>query len=114
MDADAEKEVKRRDNCDDSVNGKPKRRHHKPINRLLHEFAGYTTAHGLNRLVESPGVLRKLIWMAFCMGALAMFLFQSYGLFQQYLRRHVATTLTLEHQEVMTTGNGMGVGRVGV
>ena len=70
------------------------------LTQIIHDFAGYTTAHGLNRLVESPSVLRKFIWTAFCLGALGTFLFQTYGLFQLYLRRPVATTLTVEHREV--------------
>ena len=72
----------------------------KSTNQILHEFAGYTTAHGLNRLVESVGVIRKLVWATFCLGAFVMFLLQTHRLFKQYLARPVATTVTVEHPTV--------------
>ena len=81
------------------------RQNSKPINEILHEFATYTTAHGLNRLVESAGILRKLIWAAFCLGAMGMFLFQSYGLIEQYFARPLSTTLTVHHQTVRNTSH---------
>ncbi|XP_078379993.1 epithelial sodium channel subunit alpha-like [Oculina patagonica] len=68
------------------------------VKRLLADFCGYTTAHGLGRLSESKNICSRLIWSLFCIGAFTMFVLQVYNLFVIYLSRPVSTVVKVEHE----------------
>ena len=72
------------------------------IRKLLGEFCGYTTAHGLGRLSESKNILSRLTWSLICIGASTMFVLQVYNLFLIYLSRPVSTVVKVEHERVST------------
>ena len=67
---------------------------------MISTFCGYTTAHGLGRLADGGGVFRRIAWSLFCIGALTMFVVQTYNLFAIYLRRPVSTVVTVQHDSV--------------
>ena len=79
------------------MNGKEKP---KSFRRLLSDFCGYTTAHGLGRLSESNNVISRLTWSLFCIGASTMFVLQVYNLFSIYSSRPVSTVVKVEHDSV--------------
>lgn len=70
------------------------------IKKVLSNFCGYTTAHGLGRLAESSTVIRRIAWSLFCIGALVMFVLQIKNLFLIYLSRPVATVVNVHHESV--------------
>ena len=70
------------------------------VKEVISTFCGYTTAHGLGRLADGGGVFRRLAWSLFCIGALTMFVVQTYNLFAIYLRRPVSTVVTVQHDSV--------------
>ena len=70
------------------------------VRRLLGEFCGYTTAHGLGRLSESKNIISRLTWSLFCIGASTMFVLQVYNLLLIYLSRPVSTVVKVEHESV--------------
>jgi len=58
-----------------------------PIKRLFHDFAGYTTLHGLHYVFDSGSYIRRSIWLililvglGFCVGELII----SYGKLSSY------------------------------
>ena len=67
---------------------------------MISTFCGYTTAHGLGRLADGGGVFRRIAWSLFCIGALTMFVVQTYNLFAIYLRRPVSTVVSVQHDSV--------------
>jgi len=70
------------------------------VKEVISTFCGYTTAHGLGRLAAGGGVFRRIAWSLFCIGALTMFVVQTYNLFAIYLRRPVSTVVTVQHDSV--------------
>lgn len=70
------------------------------VKEVISSFCGYTTAHGLGRLADGGGVFRRITWSLFCIGALTMFVVQTYNLFAIYLRRPVSTVVTVQHDSV--------------
>lgn len=70
------------------------------VRRLLGDFCGYTTAHGLGRLSESKNIFSRLTWSLFCIGASTMFVLQVYNLLLIYLSRPVSTVVKVEHERV--------------
>ena len=67
---------------------------------LIKDFCGYTTTHGVGRLAETKTLFSRLIWTVFILGAFAMFIFQTHGLFTLYLSRPVATVVKVKHKAV--------------
>lgn len=70
------------------------------IKEVISNFCGYTTAHGLGRLADGGGVFRRITWSLFCIGALVMFVVQTYNLFVIYLSRPVSTVVSVQHDSV--------------
>ncbi len=70
------------------------------IKKVISDFCGYTTAHGLGRLADGGGIFRRVAWSLFCIGALVMFALQTYNLFVIYLRRPVSTVVNVQHESV--------------
>ena len=70
------------------------------VRKLLGDFCGYTTAHGLGRLSESKNIFSRLAWSLFCIGASTMFVLQVYNLLLIYLSRPVSTLFKVEHERV--------------
>ncbi|XP_078380361.1 epithelial sodium channel subunit alpha-like [Oculina patagonica] len=68
------------------------------IQKVILNFCGYTTAHGLGRLADGGGIFRRVAWSLFCIGALVMFVLQVYNLFVIYLRRPVSTVVNVQHE----------------
>ena len=68
----------------------------------LKEFCGYTTAHGLGRLVDSKSYVRRLLWVMACLGAFTMFTSQVISLAEQYLSKPVETYITMKYVRVRT------------
>lgn len=68
----------------------------------LKEFCGYTTAHGLGRLVDSKSYVRRLFWVMACLGAFTMFTSQVISLAEQYLSKPVETYITMKYVRVRT------------
>jgi len=66
----------------------------------LNDFCGYTTAHGLGRLVESKSHVRKAFWVMACLGAFTMFSCQVIWLAQDYMSKPVATYIAMKHVKV--------------
>ncbi|KAJ7355010.1 hypothetical protein OS493_028677 [Desmophyllum pertusum] len=69
---------------------------------LIKEFCSYTTTHGLGRLVETKILFCRLTWAAFILGAFAMFIYQTHGLFIMYLSRPVSTVVKVKHKSQIT------------
>ena len=69
----------------------------------LKDFCGYTTAHGLGRLVESKGYVRKVFWVMACLGAFSMFASQVISLAQQYVSRPVETYISMKYVRVSSS-----------
>lgn len=70
------------------------------VKEVVSTFCGYTTAHGLGRLADGGGIFRRITWSLFCIGALTMFVVQTYNLFAIYLRRPVSTVVNVQHDSV--------------
>ncbi|XP_022797297.1 degenerin deg-1-like [Stylophora pistillata] len=64
---------------------------------LVKNFCGYTTTHGVGRLAEAKTLFSRFIWTVFILGAFAMFIFQTHGLFTLWLSRPVATVVKVKH-----------------
>ena len=67
---------------------------------LIKDFCSYTTTHGIGRLAEAKTLFSRSIWTVFIIGAFAMFIFQTYGLFKLYLSRPVSTVVKVKHKSV--------------
>ena len=67
---------------------------------LVKDFCSYTTTHGVGRLAEARTLFSRSIWTIFILGAFAMFIFQTYGLFKLYLSRPVSTVVKVKHKTV--------------
>ena len=72
----------------------------KSFRKLVLNFMGYTSAHGIGRLAESKTIFWKIFWSLVCMGAFGMFIYQATGLFQQYLSKPVATSVSVTFEKV--------------
>ena len=73
------------------------------VKEVISTFCGYTTAHGLGRLADGGGIFRRVSWSLFCVGALVMFIVQTYNLFVIYLSRPVTTVVNVQHESVSST-----------
>ena len=60
----------------------------------------YTSAHGIGRLAASQTLFWKIFWSLICMGAFGMFIYQATGLFEQYLSKPVATSVSVTFEKV--------------
>ena len=69
---------------------------------LIREFCNYTTTHGVARLAETKTIFSRFLWSIFIMGAFAMFVYQTSGLFELYLSRPVSTVVQVRHKTVST------------
>ena len=67
---------------------------------LIKEFCSYTTTHGVGRLAEAKTLFSRSIWTVFILGAFAMFIYQTCGLFNLYLRRPVSTAVKEKYKTV--------------
>ena len=76
----------------------------KPFKDLVHNFMEYTTAHGIGRLAASQTLFWKIFWSLTCIGAFIMFTYQGTELFQQYLSKPVATTMSVTFEKVRLNG----------
>ena len=67
---------------------------------LIKDFANYTTTHGVGRLSEAKTVVSRLVWSIFILGALGMFIFQTFRLFESFMSRPVSTLIQVKHATV--------------
>ena len=67
---------------------------------LIKEFCSYTSTHGVGRLAEAKTLFTRSIWTVFILGAFAMFVYQTSGLFKLYLRRPVSTAVKEQYKSV--------------
>ena len=72
--------------------------------KLVLNFMGYTTAHGIGRLAASQTIFWKIFWSLVCIGASGMFIYQATGLFKQYLSKPVATSVSVTFEKVRLNG----------
>ena len=63
-----------------------------------------TTAHGIGRLAASQTLFWKIFWSLVCISASGMFVYQARGLFQQYLSKPVATSVSVTFEKVRLNG----------
>ena len=76
------------------------RRDGKRFTKLIQDFTGYTSAHGIGRLGKAKGIFWKVFWTVVCMGAFGMFISQTYGLFEFYFSKPVSTTVKITYKMV--------------
>lgn len=67
---------------------------------LTKDFCGYTSAHGLERIMSSKEWIRKAFWSLLFIGAVVVLGFQAYTLFKKYQRRPLNTLITLKSDTV--------------
>ena len=72
----------------------------KSFKKLIYNFMGYTSAHGVGRLAESKTVFWKIFWSLVCMGAFGMFIYQGIGLLEQFISKPVSTTVSITFEKV--------------
>lgn len=63
---------------------------------LTKNFCGYTSAHGLERIMSSKEWMRKAFWSLLFIAAVAVLGIQVYTLFDKYQRRPLNTLITLK------------------
>ena len=68
--------------------------------KILMEFCGYTTTHGVGRLAEAKTCVSRLIWALLIFGAFAIFVFETHALFEVYFSRPVSTVMNLRQATV--------------
>ena len=73
----------------------------KSFKKLVQNFMDYTSAHGIGRLAASQTLFWKIFWSLICMGAFGMFIYQATGLFEQYLSKPVATSVSVTFEKVL-------------
>lgn len=49
-------------------------------NEIVSDFAGYTTVHGVHRIVESKFCIQKFLWICLFLGSWSFFVFEVYRL----------------------------------
>jgi hypothetical protein len=84
----------------DGASSPQEKRESKSFKKLVHNFMGYTSAHGIGRLAESKTIFWKIVWSLVCMGAFSMFIYQFIGLFQQFLSKPVSTSVSVTFEKV--------------
>lgn len=72
---------------------------------LTKDFCGYTSAHGLERIMSSKEWIRKAFWSSLFIGAVVVLGFQVYTLFEKYQRRPLNTLITLKSDTVSLKTN---------
>lgn len=92
-----------KDNMGTLTSGKETDNKKPSVKEVISTFCGYTTAHGLGRLADGGGIFRRVSWSLFCVGALVMFIVQTYNLFVIYLSRPVTTVVNVQHESVSST-----------
>ena len=88
------------------------KKENKSLKGLVLNFMEYTTAHGIGRLAASQTLFWKIFWSLSCIGALVMFVYQAAGLFEQYLSKPVATSVSVTFEKVCLNGRYFGYGFV--
>lgn len=83
----------------DGASSPQEKRESKSFKKLVHNFMGYTSAHGIGRLAESKTIFWKIVWSLVCMGAFSMFIYQFIGLFQQFLSKPVSTSVSVTFEK---------------
>lgn len=68
---------------------------------LIKDFCGYTTAHGLGRIMAATHWVRTLLWTLLFLAALAIMAVQVQALFKKYQRRPLTTFVTVETSTVL-------------
>lgn len=71
----------------------------KTFSKVVLKFMGYTSAHGIGRLADSKTIFWKIFWTLVCMGAVGMFIYQAYGLFELFLSRPVSTSVKISFEK---------------
>ena len=72
---------------------------------LTKNFCGYTSAHGLERIMSSKEWMRKAFWSLLFIAAVAVLGIQVYTLFEKYQRRPLNTLITLKSDTVSLKTN---------
>ena len=72
---------------------------------LTKDFCGYTSAHGLERIMSSKEWIKKAFWSLLFIGACVVLGFQVYTLFEKYQRRPLNTLITLKSDTVSVKEN---------
>lgn len=67
---------------------------------LTKDFCGYTSAHGLERIMSSKQWIRKTFWSLLFIAAVVVLGLQVYTLFRKYQRRPLVTLVTLKSDTV--------------
>ena len=88
--------------CQDVAERKPLSRINAVVDRLK-EFCGYTTAHGVGRLIEAKCFFWRLFWVIACVSAMTFFVLQVNSLQNEYSRRPVKTRIDVQHEIVRYT-----------
>ena len=68
---------------------------------LIKDFCGYTTAHGLGRIMAATHWVRTLLWTLLFLAAVAIMTVQVQALFKKYERRPLTTFVTVETSTVL-------------
>lgn len=68
---------------------------------LIKDFCGYTTAHGLGRIMAATHWVRTLLWTMLFLAALAIMAVQVQALFKKYQRRPLTTFVTVQTSTVL-------------
>ena len=72
---------------------------------LTKDFCGYTSAHGLERIMSSKEWIRKAFWSLLFIGAVVVLGIQVHALFEKYQRRPLNTLITLKSDTVSLKTN---------
>lgn len=72
---------------------------------LTKDFCGYTSAHGLERIMSSKQWIRKAFWSLLFIAAVVVLGLQVYTLFKKYQRRPLVTLVTLKSDTVSLEKN---------
>ena len=70
------------------------------VTSLTKDFCGYTSAHGLERILSSKEWIRKAFWSLLFIGAVAVLGIQVYMLLNKYQRRPLNTLISLKSDTV--------------
>jgi len=66
------------------------------VTSLTKDFCGYTSAHGLERILSSKEWIRKAFWSLLFIGAVAVLGIQVYTLLNKYQRRPLNTLISMK------------------
>jgi len=69
---------------------------------LIKDFCGYTSAHGLERIMSAKQWIRKAFWSLLFIAAITVLGIQVHTLYNKYQRRPLVTLVTLESNTVRT------------